>query len=648
MIQNVGPKLDTIYASDIDVYKILKSLNVRKATGPDNISNHLLKNCALTLAAPLQQVINLSLSTGTFADSWKLSNTCPLYKAGKKYVKTNYRPVSLLSNISKVNEIIVFKNLYKFCKEHNILTSKNSGFKENDSTVLQCLYITHYLYESLDKGGEVCMIYLDVSKAFDRVWHEGLLFKLQQIGIGGSLLKWFKSYLSGRKQRVVIKGQVSKWHPVNAGVPQGSVLGPLLFLIYVNDIVDNISSHISLFADDTCLYKNIKSHVDIETLNNDLLTISNWGKNWLVNFNATKTKYMLFSRRKNKTLNVNLFFDDIRIECVSTHKHLGILFSDDLSWKSHVNHIVKKTSNRINVLKCLHRKLPRYCLERIFEYMVLPIIEYGDVVYDNMSNSLEQELELLQRQAAIACTGAYRHTKHDNLLTEIGWTKLQTRRKLHKMNIMYKIINDITPNYLKSIIPPTNRDRQNYNLRSNDNLVVPMARTPLYKKSFFITSIQCWNDLPKEIRLCKSYSLFKENVKSLYQNKKRNIYSYGKIVPCILQSRLRMGLSGLNMHRFSYNFIASPACVSCHHPTEDIVHYMLFCPKFTAQRVILITQLTHLLDDVPDIIALPPSNQRVIEFVSCLIKGFENLDFNDSTKLFDIVQKYIQDSQRFI
>ncbi len=205
---------------------------------------------------------------------------------------SNYRPISLLSTVGKVFEKVVFKRLYNYLRDHDLLSSLQSGFVPGDSTVNQLTYLYTIFAEAIDSGKEIRAVFCDISKAFDRVWHIGLLHKLQANGISGHLLNWFSSYLSQRKQRVVLPGGHSSWNEIGAGVPQGSILGPLLFLIYINDIVHDIGANIRLFADDTSLSVVVDTpDIAARTLNSDISTISNWAERWLVSFNPQKTEY---------------------------------------------------------------------------------------------------------------------------------------------------------------------------------------------------------------------------------------------------------------------------------------------------------------------------------------------------------------------
>ena len=277
--------------------KLLKSVNPHKAGGADGISNCVLKYIAESIYRPITKLFNTSLNLGIVPSEWKMSHVCPIFKKGNKHDKANYRPISLLSTISKALEKIVFKHMYEHLISNNLLIKENSGFKRNDSTVNQLMSVTHKIYKSIDEGTDVCCVFLDVSKAFDKVWHEGLFFKIQQLGIHGRLMDWLKNYLKDRHQRVVLNGKTSSAQRVTAGVPQGSILGPLLFLIFVNDINTNINCNISLFADDTSIYTNLENRHSITRINNDLETLNKWSKQWIVSFNALKTEYLIISTK---------------------------------------------------------------------------------------------------------------------------------------------------------------------------------------------------------------------------------------------------------------------------------------------------------------------------------------------------------------
>ena len=247
-------RLNRINITSTDVRDILKSLNSSKASGPDLISPRLLKEGAKQLCSPLSNFFNRLFISGQYPQAWKYANVTPVYKKGDKQLPNNYRPISVLSVIGKTMERSVHKYVYNYCAQHQVFTPFQSGFIQGDFTTYQLINLYGSFCEAVDNGKEVRVVFLDISKAFDRVWHRGLLHKLHYIGISGDLLKWFENYLSNREQKVVINGKASSYLKIPAGVPQGSILGPLLFLVYINDIVLELNCCIRLFADDTSLY----------------------------------------------------------------------------------------------------------------------------------------------------------------------------------------------------------------------------------------------------------------------------------------------------------------------------------------------------------------------------------------------------------
>ena len=262
--------LCSIEATEQDVLGILKSLDTNKATGPDVVSPRMLREAGPAISQSLIRLINMSLQCNWFPETLKLANVLPIHKKIEKNIINNYRPISLHSCVSKDMERVVFKYSFNFIREHGLLSAFQSGFIPGDSTINQLAHVYHIMCEALDKKTEVRVVFCDISKAFDRVWHEGLLYKSEAIGITGSLLLWFQSYLSNRKQKVVIGNNSSCTGQIKTGVPQGSVLGPLLFLVFINDIIENINSDIRLFADDTTLFIDFDDESEaVDLINKD-------------------------------------------------------------------------------------------------------------------------------------------------------------------------------------------------------------------------------------------------------------------------------------------------------------------------------------------------------------------------------------------
>ena len=318
-------RLDNLILSEDKVSNILKSLKVSKASGPDGISPRMLKMTATSITKPMTRLFNKSLRDNIFPDIWKRANVSPIFKKGDPHLCDNYRPVSLLSVVGKCLEKCGLKYLFNHIRDNDLLSKFQSGFQPGDGTVRQLVHIYHILSRALDEKKKVRIVFSDISKAFDRVWHQGLLHKLVCAGITGNINNWFSSYLSNRLQRVVVKGEYSSWGTVTAGLPQGSVLGPILFLIYINDITKNLTSGISLFADDNMIYiSSNNSAKNDEILSADLKIMEEWANQWLVTFSPSKSWDMTLALRGSPE-SQNLIFFDEPISQVKHHKHLCIV-----------------------------------------------------------------------------------------------------------------------------------------------------------------------------------------------------------------------------------------------------------------------------------------------------------------------------------
>ena len=414
--------LDTIIITPQNVLDILETLDTSKAVGPDMLSPRLLKEAAVELSVPLSKLFNLSLSRKTFPSQWKIANVVPVFKKDNPKFVNNYRPISLLCVVSKVFEKCVYKYIHNFIIEHKLLSRHQSGFMRGDLTINQLLYISNEFSQALDAGKEIRVVFFDISKAFDRVWHKGLLYKIEQMGIRGDLLSWIENYLVGRKQKVIINGKESTIIEINAGVPQGSIIGPLFFLIFINDIVTDIGCSIKLFADDTTVYVIIEDiNTAAENLNSDLNKVHTWSKKWLVNFNPQKTETLLITRKQEQNIHPALYFNNIPIKEVTSHKHLGLTFNSTCHWGEHIDIIVTKANKKLNILRSLKFDLDRQTLQIMFFSFIRPIIEYGDIIFDNCPHYSSEKLEKINIEAARIVTGATKLVSLSSLYSECGW-----------------------------------------------------------------------------------------------------------------------------------------------------------------------------------------------------------------------------------
>ena len=343
--------LDKINTSPIEVAKLVRSLK-KSHTSHCGISGKFMEIISQPISHSLSKLFNNLFEFGHFPHIWKIAHITPIYKRnGPKNDKCNFRPISILPTLSKVCESVIHQRLLNHCIENNIISERQTAYLKGDSTLSQLLYIEHQIRLSWGNSKITQAAFLDISAAFDKVWHNGLLAKLHQIGVEGTMLKLFKCYLIERKQCVIVEGVKSTPKDIKAGVPQGSRLGPLLFIIFINDIVKDIESEILIFADDTTLLASGNDPTETaEILNRDLNRISVWAKKWKVSFNAKKTKDMIFSK---KFLNNSppIKFNGVYVERVNLHKHLGVIFTSNLDWSAQINEVCLKANRKLSVLK---------------------------------------------------------------------------------------------------------------------------------------------------------------------------------------------------------------------------------------------------------------------------------------------------------
>ena len=427
---------------------------------------------------------------------------------------------------------------------------------------------------------------MDISKAFDRVWHEGLLYKLKSNGINGPLLTLIKSFLTNRFQRVVLNGQISNWKEVLAGVPQGSVLGHrygIKVLIFINDIPDKIQSNIKIFADDTSIFSIMKDSIRASAaLNKDLNQISNWAFSWKMSFNpdhSKQAKEIVFSKKRSTTQLPELIFNNNIVSSTDSHKHLGMILDSKLSFNQHIKEKICTANKGIGTIRRLFNCLPRSTLINIYKAFIRPHLDYGDIIYDNSSNiSLSQMIESVQYNAALAIIGAIRGSSREKLYRELGLESLQDRRWCRKLCFYYKVRHGICPTYLTELVPI--EKSSNYNLRSKYSSKIPFIRTERFKSTFFPSCVLNWNQLDPDIQNSPSLDLFKRALLTFIRPKAVNIYRTHHPRGLKLLTRLRLGLSHLREHKFRHNFndTVDPFCLCGTNCLETSEHFLFALP----------------------------------------------------------------------
>ena len=639
-------RLNTIKIFNNDILTVVNDLNPTKAHGWDDISIRMIKICGETIVTPLRIIFETAIETGVYPDSWKCGNIVPVHKKADKNLVKNYRPISLLPICGKVFEKIIYNNLFNFFMANNILVKNQSGFLPGDSCVSQLLSITHEIYKAFDGNPslEVRGVFLDISKAFDKVWHKGLLYKLKCYGVEGKAYALLENYLMNRKQRVVLNGQTSSWENVNAGVPQGSVLGPLLFLIYINDLPDGLKSNAKLFADDTSLFSTVFDTIkSSEILNSDLELIQNWAFQWKMSFNPDPNKQaaeVVFSHKIDKPSHPPINFNNNPVVPHLFHKHLGMTLDSKLNFDCHLIEKITKANRVIGMIRRIHNDLSRSSLLTIYKAHVRPHLDYGDIIYDRPNiDSFVNKIESVQYNAALAITGAIRGTSRERLYEELGLEHLSDRRWYRKLCMFWKIVNGSQcPKYLNEYLP---RLQFSHNSERNKLFAKMKCHRDYYLYSFFPYCVNQWNTLDPAIRNTTSINSFKYALLQFIRPSKSSVYNIHEPFGLKLLTRLRLELSHLRDHKFKHNFqdTLNPLC-SCSLEPETVKHYLLHCPFYDNQRKTLLDNIYQLDERISD---LTESN-----LIRLLLYGDPNTftnDINSSIVKFTIA--FLIDSGRF-
>lgn len=499
-----------------DIKEIIHKLDEKKSIGFDCISAKQLK-CLPNIPLILTAIINLCFISANVPDLWKIAKVRALHKSGCLTNPSNYRPISVLPLISKIMEKIVYKKLFEYLTENKLLSKFQFGFRCAHSCTDALLSIIYDIYKNLNNMDKVCVITIDIRKAFDSVNHKLLLKKLQNIGCDQQSIQWFKSYLDSRKQFVRHKNKNSKTLTIKCGVPQGSVLGSLLFSIFINDLTDlPIDGQMFLYADDNTIICSAKEYNILEMkVNNTLKSINQWMKNNGFSLNYEKTNYMIINLSGRQISDFNINIDNHIIKRVNNTKILGTIFDEKMIFKDHINWIAKQLQSRIGLLYRLRKLLPEKTLTLIYKAIGQPIIDYSICCYGFTYRTHYNRIETLQRRALRAITGSDEH--HSILYKSLNIFPFTLRKSYFALIFIFKCLNKLTPEICHNFFKiKTNNQRTRSVI--NKELIIPSTRLTVYKNTIFYSGAEMYNQLDLNIRNISSVKKFVLNIKTLFSN----------------------------------------------------------------------------------------------------------------------------------
>lgn len=499
-----------------------KSVNDLKSVGggKSGISTSVFKDAFRVLGNRMLDIINASLSNGTFPESWKTSTVLPVPKVSQTIQCEEFRPINTVPVYEKLLEMTVKKQLLDFCDKHQILVPNQSGFRQNHSCETAIVNICNDFVTEVDRGKYVLAVFLDFRRAFETIDRGFLLSKLEQLGLRNTVLKWFTSYLSDRTQIVKYKNAMSTVLAVNHGVPQGTILGPLLFLIYINDIVRVANvSRIELFADDTMLYVSGDNVDDLQrSLNRDLDLIYEWLCDNKLSVNVSKCKFCLFGKKsKLSTVNksdLTVMINNNKIVGSKEIKYLGVILDSELKFHAHAEYCMRKFSRKIGFIARVGKHLSMYTKRILYNSLAAPHLEFCSTLLFNMPNFIIDEFQRIQNKGMRIIIGCNRYAPVSNMLACTNFLTVKQKIVFNSLVFIFKIRNRLLPGYVCDKTK-TFSSVHGYDTRNKyDFIVSDRPNSNIVAGSLFYRGLLDFNDLPERIKSCTNLELFRRHLRA--------------------------------------------------------------------------------------------------------------------------------------
>jgi hypothetical protein len=482
--------------SKVSIGKVLNKMKASKSPGPDGVLTKFLKKAPLEFTDLLYSLFKASLSSGKLPSSWREATVVPIFKKGARSEVTNYRPVSLTSIACKIMEHLVADYIKQHLERNAFFIRRQHGFRESHSCETQLVSICQDLADSIDKGEQIDAILLDFSKAFDMVPHDLVLKKMKPLGLDPLVTRWVEDFLKDRTQRVRVGNTLSEPVKVVSGVPQGSVLGPLLFLIFINDISDEVKAEIRLFADDCIIYKAVKENSDGVAIQESINAVLKWCKGNRMKLNSEKSQLVQFTRRRTP-FHFQYKVGSTGLKSEKTCKYLGVTIANDINWRMQVEGVVSKANRTLNFISRVCKQMNKSAKEMAYKSLVRPLLEYACTVWDPWQIDLIKQLEKVQNRGARFVLKSYRKSDSvSEMIRQLGWEPLASRRKNARLGNLFKAVNHLPgweeigdrltePNYI-------GRNDHAFKIRED------FYKTNVGYYSYVPRTVRDWNALPDD------------------------------------------------------------------------------------------------------------------------------------------------------
>ena len=599
------PKLDTDF-SLAELSSVADHLK-KSAFFSDSVSPLLLCHAPVAFREVLLYLLNFSWRCGVLPQDWRRADVFPIYKGkgAPMEIPKSYRPISLTCSLVKLLERLLLRRLVPFLESRKFFNRFQAGFRRDHSTVDQLYRLVDRIQAALAARHYVSIVYLDIVAAFDTVWHNGLLFKLHRAGVTGRAWRWIQAFLSGRQLRVTHSNCKSNWFSTSAGVPQGSILGPILFLVFINDLPGSHNVCPAIFADDIALWPHRDGPKGVQSVNALLARIFEWSKRWSVSFSPSKSVYVCYNRKQQDPKPVPMLLGPAALPREKEFKYLGLLTHESLSWKPHTTRVISSSTLAAhNVCRVIHSSGPSpRTIRQLTMSTVIPIMTYAFPIWRPPTDALWSKLEATMLLPMRSCLSLPTSVHRISLLSELGLvgikryhqsTAVAFARRAYGLDCDHPTQELFFKRQIELKLPKKHSKRE---LKSQPTFALSLAKAEVALGLKASTASR--SSIKRNTSSAHESDLKASKLGSRYKSLRtsQGVAAYVLSDPrpvAVLRARLRLNRANLNSIQFRYRAVPSPACDRCKHSIEDVEHVLLHCPTFAAPRAVCSDALSRL------------------------------------------------------